>query len=341
MLLTRILQRFGFIGCSGVCMRCGVKSKAGNEAVLCKKCQRVSYCSSGCRTADLSAHRQVCPFLQRCTSEADLEDSNWGLKSSIDGLVQSSRSAERSGLTGWDSMRMLAASTSLLLDPVMCVGLSAPLTLQNALLLLSSQRPPLLDLNSGRRTLVVHVPGAAAIEAAAPPAAWTMLPSTPSLHVHLVGPNLQQLQTISAGSAVTSTVTSSAASYDSFREANPEVPDIIVGLNMGLSCQDYDWTNSLHAMLSGLNVGQRLPFAFATASYEELLEEVLLLQQNCGFKLVESIENEWAWPLLLQSGTTGCDCYRKSSWLCIGSIEGGDAHKKRRIETLVSSGQAS
>ena len=110
---------------------------------------------------------------------------------------------------------------------------------------------------------------------------------------------------------------------------------------MGLSCLDYDWTASLHAMLSGLNAGQRLPVAFATASYEELLEEVLLLQQSCGFKVVESIENVWAWPLLLQSGTTGCDCYRKSSWLCIGSIEGENDHKKRRTESLVAAGEAS
>jgi hypothetical protein len=288
----------------------------------------------------MSVHRQVCPFLQHCTSEADLEDSKWGLESDIDSLVSSSRSA-MSGLMGWDSMRELAASTSLSLEPVLCVGLSAPLTLQNALLLLSSQRPPLLDLKIDGRALVVHVPGAAALEAAAPPAAWTMLPVTPSLNLHLVGPNLQPLPTVTVASTPPSTITSSAVTYDSFRVANPEVPDVIVGLNMGLSCLDYDWSASLRAMVSGLNAGQRLPFAFATASYEELLEEVLLLQQNCGFKLVESIENVWAWPLLLQSGTTGCDCYRKSSWLCIGSIQGEDTRKKMRTESSISVGDAS
>jgi hypothetical protein len=322
-------------------MHCGVKSKPGSDATLCKKCLRVPYCSSGCRTADLPAHRHICPFLRRCTSEADLEDSNWGLFSSVDGLVVSSRSADTSVLTGWDGLQAVAVAASLSLEPMTCVGLSAPMTLQNALLLLSSQRPPLLDLRADRRELVVHVPGAAAIEAAAPPAAWTMLPFTPSLHVHLVGPTLQPSQAVSAASAPTSTVTSSAASYNSFREANPGLPDVIVGLNMGLSCSDYDWAASLQAMLSGLNAGQRLPIAFATASYEELLEEVLLLQQHCGFKLAESIENVWAWPLLLQSGTTGCDCYRKSSWLCVGTIAGEEVRKKMRAESLVAADAAS
>ena len=328
--LTTSPQRYGFIGCSGVCMRCGAKAKAGCDAVVCRKCQRVSYCSSGCRTADSSAHRQVCPFLQRCTSETELEEANWGLKSSIEGLIESSRSASRKELTGWASMRALAAAASLPLDGVMCVGLSAPMTLQNALLLLSCQRPPLLDLGCG--PLVVHVPGAAAIEAAAPAAAWTMLPHTPSLHVHLVGPNLQQSSVISSAASLASTVTCDASSYEAFRATNPGAPDVIVGLNMGLSCLDYDWVASLQAMLCGLKQGQRLPIAFATASYEELLEEVLLLQQHCAFKLAESSENVWAWPLLLQSGTTACDCYRKSSWLCVGTIGGEDGCKKRRLE---------
>lgn len=158
-----------------------------------------------------------------------------------------------------------------------------------------------------------------------------MLPFMPSLHVHLIGPSVPPLETVSAASAL-ATVTRSAASYSSFREKSPGVPDVIVGLNMGLSCLDYDWATSLQAMLCGLGAGQRLPIAFATASYEELLEEVLLLQQHCNFKLAESIENVWAWPLLLQSGTTACDCYRKSSWLCVGTIEGDDRRKKQRVD---------
>jgi hypothetical protein len=281
--------------------------------------------------ADASVHRQVCSFLQRCSSEADLEQAKWGLKCSIDVLFPSSRSAGNMPVTGWAGMRALAAEASLSLDSMTCVGLSAPTTLQNALLLLSSQRPPLLDLTAGGRALVVHVPGAAAIEATAPTASWTMLPFTPSLHIHLVGPNLQQSHAVSSVSGTTSTVTCSAASYAEFRAANVETaPDVIVGLNMGLSCLDYDWITSLQAMLLGLKPAQRLPIAFATASYDELLEEVLLLQQHCAFKLAESIENVWAWPLLLQSGTTACDCYRKSSWLCVGTIEDDGARKKKR-----------
>jgi hypothetical protein len=313
-------------------MRCGTRAKAC-DVVLCRKCQRVSYCSSGCRTADSSAHRPVCPFLQRCTSEAELEECKWGLTSNIDQLVQKSRSASRTALTGWASMRALASEASLFIDDAMCVGLSAPITLQNALHLLSCQRPPLLDLTAyGCRALVVHVAGAAAIEAAAPAEAWTMLPFTPSLHVHLVGPNLQPSSAVSGVAASMSTVTCNATSYDSFRASNPDVADCIVGLNMGLSCLDYDWIASLRAMLCGLKDGQRLPIAFSTASYEELLEEVLLLQQHCGFKLAESSENVWAWPMLLQSGTTACDCYRKSSWLCVGTIGVEDERKKRRLE---------
>jgi hypothetical protein len=186
-----------------------------------------------------------------------------------------------------------------------------------------------LDLKAEGRPLVVHVPGAAAIEAAAPPASWTMMPFAPSLRVHLIGPMLKQARIVSAPK---STVVCSDASYDAFRAANSEIPDVIVGLNMGLSCLDYDWAASLQAMSMGLIVGQRLPIAFSTASYEELLEEVLLLQQHCGFQLAESSENIWAWPLLLQSGTTGCDCYRKSSWLCVGTIGNEEGNKKRRTQ---------
>jgi hypothetical protein len=248
----------------------------------------------------------------------------------LDALFARSRAADCKALTGWPSLHALAAEASLSLDGVACVGLSAPATLQNALLLLSMQRPPLLDLKADSRTLVVHVPGAAAIEAAAPPCAWTMLPTTPSLHIHLVGPNLQQQHADARAAGLSSTVSCSAMKYEDFRAGGQEAPDVIVGLNMGLSCLDYDWAASLQAMLLGLSPGQRLPIAFATASYEELLEEVLVLQQSCGFTVVESRENAWAWPLLLQSGTTACDCYRKSSWLCVGTIEDDSARKKRR-----------
>lgn len=326
-------QRFGFVGCSGVCMRCGTRTAAVGDAAACKKCRRVSYCSAACRAADVSVHRQICPFLQRCTSEADLEEAEWGLKSNMDALFASSRSAAAAALSAWPGVRSSAAAACVALDGVTCVGLSAPLTLQNALLLLSSQRPPLLDLKAADRALVVHVPGAAAVEAAAPPAAWTMLPSTPSLHVYLVGPSLQASHTVSSVPGLTSTVTCSASSYEHFRSGTLQAPDVIVGLNMGLSCLDYEWTASLRSMLLGLGAGQRLPIAFATASYEELLEEVLLLQQHCGFKLAESIENVWAWPLLLQSGTTACDCYRKSSWLCVGTIGNDDENERKKKRT--------
>jgi hypothetical protein len=322
-------QRYGFIGCGGVCMRCGRRAAAA-ACSCCGKCRRVSYCSSACRLQHASTHREVCAFLQRCSSEADLEDAKWGLHCNMDALVARSRAADIKAPTGWAGLRALAAEASLPLDGAACVGLSAPTTLQNALLLLSSQRPPLLDLKADGRTLVVHVPGAAAIEAAAPPSAWTMLPATPSLHVHLVGPNLQQQHADCSANGLTSAVTCSAMKYEEFRAGGQGAPDVIVGLNMGLSCLDYDWAASLQAMLLGLAPGQRLPFAFATASYEELLEEVLVLQQRCGFTVVESRENVWAWPLLLQSGTTACDCYRKSSWLCVGTIEDDGGRKKRR-----------
>ena len=313
-------------------MRCGARFGAAGDAAACKKCRRVSYCSAACRTADLPAHRQVCPFLQRCTCEADLEEAAWGLKANLDALFASSHSAAAAALSAWPGVRASAAAACVSLDGVTCVGLSAPLTLQNALLLLSSQRPPLLDLKADGPLLVVHVPGAAAVEAAAPPAAWTMLPSTPSLHVYLVGPSLHASHTVSSVPGLTSTVTCCASSYEHFRTGT-QAPDVIVGLNMGLSCLDYDWIASLRSMLLGLSPGQRLPIAFATASYEELLEEVLLLQQHCGFKLAESIENVWAWPLLLQSGTTACDCYRKSSWLCVGTIGNDDENERKKKRT--------
>jgi hypothetical protein len=315
-----------------VCMKCGVKAKAGSDVTVCKRCGRVSYCSIACRTADSSAHRSVCPFLRRCTSESHLQEANWGLTSGIEALAASARTAEHAALTSWACVRVAAEAASVALDGAACVGLSAPLTLQNALRLLSLQRPPLLELRVDGPPLIVHVPGAAAIEAAAPAAAWTMLPYTPQLHLHLVGPDLQPSSRSCLISGLNSTVTCCASSYESFRAGNQPPPDVIVGLNMGLSCLDYNWVPSLHAMVLGLKPDQRLPIAFATASYEELLEEVLLLQQHCAFKLAESCENCWGWPLLLQSGTTGCDCYRKSSWLCVGTIGAQDGRKKQRSD---------
>ncbi|GAX75590.1 hypothetical protein CEUSTIGMA_g3034.t1 [Chlamydomonas eustigma] len=126
-------------------------------------------------------------------------------------------------------------------------------------------------------------------------------------------------------------------------------PDVYVGYNMGLTCQDYSWNSTLKAlcsvwkekMTSSQGIAPfKLPLIVTANTYmEAIMEQEVLCASKGTWRLAAPVmANPFLSLELMQSGTLGNDLYRKNAWLACyeHTMQAAEVKEKKHANKLTS-----
>ena len=273
------------------CAVCGRRAKC----FACPACERVQYCSRHC--ASLDHHSAACSILGVTDDNDDDEKSSVVLDARILRNFPKGH-IDRPWVASLVALNPKFSTLSL----NELALLSYPLTLAWLLKELLPRRP--------KKILLL---GASPAEAAVPAQAWAdalrTVSSQSTIDLRLLGPELPLKR---SDAKAKSGDLSLRLDYDDGNfKPHGNTYDLVVCLNPGLTCPDYDW--SIFAQTWHQSTGLLALFAHSRG---ELLGDVLELHDYHAASLTVT-QNPFHCPKWRQSHTMANDLYRKHQWCAI------------------------
>lgn len=375
--------------CPGV--NCCALCASPSSETVCEGCQYVRYCGPEHQAADAEVHGKVCSILHTYGTAATVPVEDDAVKTVVEDLIikctqgtstlqswsslldiseDASKSPEDSDGVNADSTEHGRMTEQLAVASSASSYLSGPLTLAHALVTIPELVSLVQSSKASGKPLRIAVLGADEAECTHWEA-WQVVGAAAGcpLLLQLVGPEVPDalhLTTRHLASKVTlaffmrtfeELVTGIERKWQALPEELTEEPQLLFGLNLGLTCPDYNWNHALAAaerIARRQGQGQEQEQQSTIAENETVDGQVPVQQTPQGLLLVSTTATlqeaeaetddlvERGWTVVLepesnpflslevqQSGTMANDVYRKSSWLSAHRLQPRKATKRK------------